>query len=572
MHASRSAASALSTFRWAAAFLLVWHSVMVVTRRRDGLMNSGPALAAILCFDVPSVICSLLGKAGYVAVATEIVFNEVLHFITLGLLIPLYLAIYQPMSPVALTRWVLISLAISTTLRAYLCHMKVLFKLSTTSLIPHLVTLCPFYCAVLYRLAAHEDIPSDTRITLQLSLVIHGFNVALHHLKVVGMEELVVELLATLADRAVLLRSAFDATCHVRVLPPREGAAAEGTRKALAGTLQVTSSSPGMDKLCCCSMTSEILTAQRVTSGLPNLTEIVMCALDLKSDPVLNRTILTLRNSKGFELDCEVRAVSSGNNTDGLVMCGLRQIGEKREVFQEEGNEPIELPVSSPVQTVWEDCASRPSLGERVMSGLSHVWTSLRADPEPEQLPTTLSVLRALRCVDRLLWVQCNLASLEMVKASVAAKQEFQAPVLGRTVPTLLVSGSAAQKLRQALVACRELRREDLLARGCHYQRFGEVALRLSGGPSLPVAMHLLVMPSSSPASLPDALLIFDKLPRSSLRTVTLHSVKSSDVAPDDSASQVGLQRRRGCRTTSWGDEKSIYGPEGLQTTATRVF
>ena len=79
-------------------------------------------------------------------------------------------------------------------------------------------------------------------------------------------------------------------------------------------------------------MAAEILGAQRVTSGLPDLTELVMRVAGAQQEPAPNRVMITLRDDVGDEFDCEVRAVQSGENLSG-VLCGLRRIGEKRAVF-----------------------------------------------------------------------------------------------------------------------------------------------------------------------------------------------------------------------------------------------
>lgn len=556
---SRRAAVALDLYRWGCRAMLAFHLMVLMLREHNGLTNIGPPLAAIIFFDIPSTICGCFGKGGCIAVATEIVLNEVFHLVTFGVLIPLYLAFYLPISTVELTRWVLVKLAFSTTLRAYLCHIKVLNKLSPTSMLPHLITPLPFYFATIYRLAWDQAILEEHKVTLQICLVIHGFNVLLHHHKVVGMEELAVSLLATLADRAVLLRSAFDATCDVRVLPMGPSEPKSGKPLALAGRLQVLRSSNEMDALFCCSMGSEILDFQRVTSGLPNLTEIVMRALDPANDPVLNRALVTIRDGLGFELDCEVRAVAGGQSSDGAVLCGLRQIGEKREILREEdaAAEAAEAPrtCASPCVGGETSGGSQLSAGERVMHSLAEFWAFLRADPEPEQLPSTQAVFRALRSVGRLLWVECDVNSFEITKASPAALQEFPAPVLGRTVPTLLVSGSSAQKLRKALHAFSDIPWADLLATGYHSKRFRDVAVRLSGGPSVPVVVHLILMPAPTATQPPVLVLVFDRLPISSLRSVTAQSVQSSEV---DSVSQAGVLRRlRGGRTLNWAGKRN---------------
>ena len=83
---------------------------------------------------------------------------------------------------------------------------------------------------------------------MRLCLVVHGINVVLHQNKVRDLEEMITELKSSLADRARLLRSAFDATCHVRVLPIREeGGLTQGPLQrqmemaghTLAGRLQI---------------------------------------------------------------------------------------------------------------------------------------------------------------------------------------------------------------------------------------------------------------------------------------------------------------------------------------------
>ena len=99
-----------------------------------------------------------------------------------------------------------------------------------------------------------------------------------------------------------------------------------------------------MDELCCRSMASELLLPQRVSSGLANLTEIVMRARSAQEDPSLSRTMITLRDDAGQEFDCEVRAVASGDDPFGVVVCGLRRVGERRAVVQEDGGEGSSIP------------------------------------------------------------------------------------------------------------------------------------------------------------------------------------------------------------------------------------
>ena len=55
------------------------------------------------------------------------------------------------------------------------------------------------------------------RDCMMLSIMVNGVNVLLFLTKVTDLEELIMELKVSLLDRQLLLRSAFDATCNLRV-------------------------------------------------------------------------------------------------------------------------------------------------------------------------------------------------------------------------------------------------------------------------------------------------------------------------------------------------------------------
>lgn len=550
--------------------LVIQLLVVLMRMRAQGLESTVPPLLSLVPFTIPSVVCGLLGAVGALEVATEIVIGEVCHFVAYGVLIPLHLAFHLETPPAEFIRWVMIALAVSTTMRAYLCHLKVHTNLSATSVVPHLLSLVPFYAAVFVRLLWDQGMSPDQNVTVRVCLFLHGFNVILHHHKAVDMEVLIMELRSISTDRALLLRAAFDATFYVRAVALKEkplsykkrGPLMQLLQKAgpqVAGHLEVLFSSPEMDALCCGPMASRKLTAQRVRSGLENVTEMVMRAAGSKGDPALLRTMMTLVDDEGKEFDCEVRAVPSRCDEAAVVVCGLRQIGEKRmTLLEEEGSKEEEKEENHNAGVASSEAAREKkasgSFGALVTAAWKDVWTALFADP-PAQLdpPVCQAVCRALRCVEKLIWVQCELPSLDITEASLAAKAELPSPVIGRKVPTLLVSNSAAQTLRRALAGCSRTEPLRLAASGCICQSFGQVALWSTRGPSLPVVITFLILPAASSEAPPHLVLLFDRVSRGILRATT-HSLQGSDVGPEDSASQVGLHTQRP-RSLSWCDQ-----------------
>ena len=75
----------------------------------------------------------------------------------------------------------------------------------------------------------------EFRRVLAILIAVQGASVMVGHAKVADLEGLIKELHLSSADRASLLCCAFDATCHVRVLPITEP---EGVQGMTSGPLQ----------------------------------------------------------------------------------------------------------------------------------------------------------------------------------------------------------------------------------------------------------------------------------------------------------------------------------------------
>ena len=242
----------------------------------------------------------------------------------------------------------------------------------------------------------------DLQGTVGLSLMVHVLDLVLHHLKAGDMEQLISDLRASVADKAQLLRSAFDATCTVKLLPitgvPQSVNFGYGQllrqlerqQLTVAAQLQIESSSPEMDELFCRSMDSVLLTSLHVTSGLSSFTEMVTRAARSEEDPSLTRAIITIRDDTLQEVDCEVRAVACPSNPAGVVVCGLRRIGEPRAALHEEVGEQAttEEAHPAPAQIPAAPCTEGLGLGPWVLKNLMAFWVFLRADPAPTRRPT----------------------------------------------------------------------------------------------------------------------------------------------------------------------------------------
>lgn len=197
------------------------------------------------------------------------------------------------------------------------------------------------------------------------------------------------------------------------------------------------------------------------------------------------------------------------------------------------------------------------SLGATALAIGRELWTVLFADPAPQpDLPVFRAVRKVLSSVEKVLWVQCQFPSLEISDASSAAKAELPSPLIGRKAPTLLVSNTAAQTLRRALLGCSQVEPLKLATSGCICQNYGQVAIWSTRGPSLPVVITFLIFPATSGEAEPNLLLLFNRVPRGILRATT-HSLQGSDIGPEDSASQIGLNtlRPRSLKSLSWCDE-----------------
>ena len=164
----------------------------------------------------------------------------------------------------------------------------------------------------------------------------------------------------------------------------------ERQQLTVAAQLQIESSSPEMDELFCRSMDSVLLTSQHVTSGLSSFAEVVTRAAGPEEDPSLTRAIITIRDDTLQEVDCEVRAVACPSNPAGVVVCGLRRIGEPRAALHEEVGERATIGEAhpAPAQNLTAPGTEGLGLGPWVLKNLMAFWVFLRADPAPTRRPT----------------------------------------------------------------------------------------------------------------------------------------------------------------------------------------
>ena len=277
--------------------------------------------------------------------------------------------------------------------------------------------------------AVGEQLRTSTGVGV--CFVVFCMNQFLHQEKLSDNMEVIGELGASLADRQRLLRSAFDATCYVKVeglterCQPCSGplrSLLEHQGAVLAGTLRVSTSSREMDELCCRAMAGQLLDRHRISSGLADLTELVMRAPSARDEDLhLSRTMITCRDDTGLEFDTEVRVVPSGDES-GHVVCGFRCIGEKRPPVQDnqqpDVDEAAERGIGEiPTSTVAVQDTVRMALWPRLCSCLVAFWQFLRATPQPilrltedplllAQVPVSQAVWRALRCIEKVLMVR----------------------------------------------------------------------------------------------------------------------------------------------------------------------